>query len=425
MSETPGDLAAWLDFISLQHSKEIELGLERLSLVAEQLKLRPFKCPLITVAGTNGKGSSVTALERIYTAAGYRTGCYTSPHLTTYNERIRLQRDFVTDEMLCEAFNRINTARDDIPLTYFEFSTLAAFIIFQKFEPDLVLLEVGLGGRLDATNLYPADIALITSIGIDHADWLGNDRETIAIEKAGIIHPGKTVVIADPEPPQSLLKIAHDRAGAVFQLNRDFHYDLLESAWNWHCNQKDLIAMPLPGLHGHAQLNNIAGVIMSVMALQRDLPTSDEILRETLPELTLAGRFQVIDGTPLLVLDVAHNPDSIALLAENLHGQNCAGETFAVVAMLKDKDIEMSLSNIRSNIDRWYVAGLTVARGESENNIRNIIQKIDPGKSVHVFATVEEAWQQAVKQSSSIDRVVGFGSFHTVGAIICDLARTK
>ena len=425
MLETPGDLAAWLDFISVQHSKEIELGLERIRLVAERLKLRPFNCPLITVAGTNGKGSSVTALERIYTAAGYRTGCYTSPHLTTFNERIRLQRDFATDDMICEAFNRINTVRDEIPLTYFEFSTLAAFIIFQKFEPDVVLLEVGLGGRLDATNLYSADIALITSIGIDHADWLGSDRETIAVEKAGIIHPGKSVVIADPDPPESLLKIAHDKAGAVIQLNKDFHYDTMKSAWNWQWNKKMLQAMPLPGLHGRAQLNNIAGVIMCVTALQGDLPIDDKTLHETLPELALAGRFQVVEGTPLLVLDVAHNPDSTALLAENLREQDCAGETCAVVAMLKDKDIATSLSNIRTEIDRWYVAGLTVARGENANNIREIIQKIDPGKSVHEFTTVEEAWQQAVNQSSSTDRVVVFGSFHTVGAIISHLAQTR
>lgn len=425
MSKTPGDLAGWLDYISAQHSSEIELGLDRLRRVAEALKLKPFNCPVITVAGTNGKGSSVSALEKFYTAAGYLTGCYTSPHLTIFNERIRVGCNFASDDELCQAFAMINAARGDTSLTYFEFATLAALILFELSNPDIVLLEVGLGGRLDATNLFPADLALITCIGIDHADWLGHDRETIAVEKAGIIHPGKTVVIADPEAPASLLEIAYDRAQRVFLINQDFHYELEQADWSWQWNKKVLAELPLPGFSGRAQLNNIAGVLMCITVLQSRLPVSDEILYKTLPKLSLPGRFQVIQGKPLIVLDVAHNPDSTALLAENLREQTILGETYAVVAMLKDKDIMASLSHVSSEIDYWYVAGLPVPRGESADIIRKIAQKISPNKCIHTFLSVDEAWKQALKEARGKDRILVFGSFHTVGAIISLLSSNK
>ena len=386
--------------------------------VADRLQLKPFSCPVITVAGTNGKGSSITALEKIYTAAGYRTGCYTSPHLTVFNERIRVAAAYASDDQICDAFLRIDSARGDIPLTYFEFATLAAFIIFSHSKLDIVLLEVGLGGRLDATNLFAADIALITSIGIDHTDWLGEDRETIAVEKAGIIHAGKVVVIADPEPPRSLLKIASEKAGKVFILNQDYSYGENHRGWWWNSPQKKLPDLPFSGLQGILQFNNLSGVLMSVVALQDRLPVSDDTIRTILPEIKLQGRFQVVDGRPLVILDVSHNPDSVAFLAENLKKQAVRGKTHAVVAMLKDKDINESLEKIISCIDYWHCAGLAASRGERPEVLNAALKKLNPAGNSHSHADVNEAWQHALEQAGEDDRVVVFGSFHTVGVIL-------
>lgn len=413
-----GDLDAWLDYISAQHNSEIELGLARLQQVADRLGLKSFRCPLITVAGTNGKGSSITALEKFYTASGYRTGCYTSPHLTIFNERIRVNAQFTSDDKICDAFSQIDSARGDISLTYFEFATLAAFIIFTQSSLDVVLLEVGLGGRLDASNLFPADVALITSIGIDHTDWLGGDRESIAAEKAGIIHTGKIAVISDPEPPQSLLKIAKQKADKVYLLNQDFCYGRKQAAWWWKSEQNTLSNLPLSGMFGVPQFNNLAGVFMCMEALQSQLPVYDETIRRELPSISLQGRFQVLDGRPVIILDVAHNPDSTALLAENLLQKPVPGMTHAVVGMLKDKDISASLANLLSYVDYWYLTGLPVSRGEKPETLQSILHKIDPFASSQVFADVDQAWEHALAQASVNDRIVVFGSFHTVGAII-------
>jgi len=425
VSETPGDLAGWLNFISAQHSSEIELGLGRLRRVANQLGLRSFNCPLITVAGTNGKGSSTTALESFYTGAGYRTACYTSPHLTVFNERIRIDGIFVADDELCAAFTDINSARGSIPLTYFEFATLAAFVVFLQHELDIILLEVGLGGRLDATNLFPADVALITSIGIDHTEWLGKDRETIGAEKAGIIHPGSIAVISDPEPPQNVLAIARDRAERVYLLNQDFHYSIKRTDWCWQSNRKSLAELPFSQLQGLPQFNNLAGVLMCIDALQDALPVSDERIRRVLPSIKLPGRFQIIAGAPQIILDVSHNPDSVALLADNLKRLPLSGRTHAVVAMLKDKDIRESLSRINSSIDCWHVGGLAVPRAEDVDGLKSVLNELDPPGPVRSSNTVAEAWEEAFSEARADDRIVVFGSFHTVGVIIDILTSSK
>ncbi len=422
MQAPPGNLAEWLDFISLQHSSEIELGLDRLKQVAGRVGLKPFPCPSITVAGTNGKGSSITTLERLYLSAGYKTACYTSPHLTVFNERIRINGDFVSDDDLCRAFAKINSSRKDVPLTYFEFATLAALYLFQQGEFDILLLEVGLGGRLDATNLFPADIALITSISIDHVGWLGDNREDIGREKAGIIHEGRTVVVSDPEPPKSLLSIAGEKAGNIFLLNREFQYQIHKDRWSWQYDEEGLPDIPLPALVGDAQFNNLAGVLMCVRVLQQSLPIADQLIVSTLPEIRINGRFQVIDARPGIILDVSHNPASMALLSDNLEAMPVAGKTHAVVAMLKDKDIYRSLQNIHSSIDSWYVAGLRAARGESAEKLKAVLQKIDSNSDVHSFESIELAWKGACSMADEEDQVVVFGSFHTVGGIISHLS---
>lgn len=303
-------------------------------------------------------------------------------------------------------------------MTYFEFATLAAFAIFSQSNLDIVLLEVGLGGRLDATNLFPADIAFITSIGIDHTDWLGEDRETIAVEKAGIIHAGKIAVIADPEPPRSLVSIANEKASKVFILNRHYSFSQNEQGWCWQSTQKKLPDLPYSGLHGYLQLNNLSGVLMSIIALQDRLPVSDGTIRTVLPGIKLAGRFQVIDDRPLVILDVSHNPDSIALLAANLQQQDVTGKTYAVVAMLKDKNIIESLEKIISSIDYWYFAGLAVSRGENPEVLNAALKKLNPAGNSQAYTDVNEAWEHALEQAGDDDRIVVFGSFHTVGVIL-------
>ncbi|MFW2439150.1 MAG: bifunctional tetrahydrofolate synthase/dihydrofolate synthase [Arenicellales bacterium] len=425
MSQTPGDLAGWLDFISVQHSSEIELGLDRLRRVANQLAIRSFNCPLITVAGTNGKGSSTTALESFYTSAGYRTGCYTSPHLSVFNERVRIDGIFAADDKLCAAFAEINSARGTIPLTYFEFSTLAAFVIFQQHELDIILLEVGLGGRLDATNLFPADVALITSISIDHTDWLGKDRETIGAEKAGIIHPGNIAVISDPAPPQNVVSIARGRAERVYLLNQDFSYSIKRKDWCWQSNRRSLVGLPFSRLQGLPQFNNLAGVLMCLEVLHDSLPVTVERIRYVLPSIKLPGRFQIIAGAPQIILDVSHNPDSVALLADNLNKLPISGRTHAVVAMLKDKDIRESLSRINSSIDCWYVGGLSVPRAEGVDGLKAVLNELEPAGCVKSSNTVAEAWEEAYSEARADDRIVVFGSFHTVGVIIDILSLSK
>lgn len=290
---------------------------------------------------------------------------------------------------------------------------------------DIVLLEVGLGGRLDATNLFAADLALITSIGIDHTDWLGNDRESIAIEKAGIIHSGKIAVIADPEPPQSLINIAREKAKKVYLLNHDYSYGRQHNGWWWESNQKKLPDLPCSGLHGVSQFNNLAGVLMCMAALQSQLPVSDQLIRTVLPDIALPGRFQVIDGPPQIILDVSHNPDSIALLSENLQQHPVTGKTHAVVAMLKDKDICESLRQILPSIDHWYFAGLSVSRGEKAQHLQTSLQKLSSVSHSRAFTTVERAWEHALNQAGDCDRVVVFGSFHTVGVILDSLKLNK
>jgi dihydrofolate synthase/folylpolyglutamate synthase len=412
------NLSDWLQFISEQHHKEMELGLDRVHKVASQLGIHGFNCPVITVAGTNGKGSSIAMLESIYSEAGYTTGAYTSPHLTVFNERIRIGGQFCSDEALCAAFQRIEDNRNEIPLTYFEFATLAAFIIFSDAPLDVVLLEVGLGGRLDAVNIFAPDVALITRIGVDHADWLGDNREDIGREKAGIIHPSSLAVIADPEPPASLVSVAEQTAQSSYQLNVDYFHTTDENVWSWNYVDSSISDLPLPPMAGSAQLDNAAGVLMAVHSLQHKLSVSRDAIRQGLAATELAGRFQVIAGDPVVVLDVAHNEDSAALLAENLARQPVQGRTLAVFGMLGDKDIGAIIPGLSDCIDAWYVGGLDAARGASAEDLARSLEASHV-QNVSQFSRIEAAWEAAKAVAGKGDRIVVFGSFHTVGAIIC------
>lgn len=411
-------LADWLAWQSTLHPNAIDLGLSRCQQVAQRLHLIRFPFKIITVAGTNGKGSSVALLDTIYLAAGYRTGRYTSPHLLEYNERICICGQPVSDEQLCDAFLHIERARHDDSLTYFEFGTLAALWLFQRYGLDVVILEVGLGGRLDAVNVFDADVALVTQIGIDHVEWLGETRETIAREKAGIFRPRKPAVCSDPEPPESLLNHAITLETPLYCLNQHFSYQKInENQWDWHSGSVHYQQLPVPKLIGEYQLQNAAGVLMVVNLLQESLPVSEAAIHQSLQNVQLLGRFQIVPGTVSRIFDVAHNPLGISVFKANLQNCPCSGKTHAVVGILKDKAVAAMLAEIAPLIDRWYVAPLDTPRSASGAELVVHLQELNQA-TITCCGSITTAYRQALRDAQPNDRVVVFGSFYTVAAAL-------
>lgn len=406
-------LDAWLAWQETLHPSAIELGLERPGQVLAALGLTSPGHTVITVAGTNGKGSSVAMLEGILLAAGYRVGCYTSPHLLRYNERVRIDGEPVSDEALCESFERIDQARGETSLTYFEFGTLAAMDIFARAGLDVVVLEVGMGGRLDAVNLQDADVALVTAIDVDHAVWLGNDREAIGREKAGIFRAQRPAVCSDPNPPASLLQHARELGTDLYLLGKEFRYAASDASWNWQGPTVSFDGLPMPVLRGCFQLQNAAGVVMALTLLEDRLPVSPAQLRQGLHRVSLPGRFQVLPGAVTTILDVAHNPQSAEALAANLEAQPVAGRTHAVVGVLADKDLGGVLGPLRDIIDLWYPASLDVPRGADFLTLQHALA--EQGLEVERgFDSVSEALVAARACARPGDRIVVFGSFYTV-----------
>lgn len=410
-------LNEWLRWQENLHPNAIDLGLERPAKVLTSLSLPPLTCPLISVAGTNGKGSSVAMLESIFMAAGFRVGCYTSPHLLRYNERIRIDGEAISDASLCEAFERIDAARKETSLTYFEFGTLAAIDVFSHANLDVVVLEVGMGGRLDAVNLLDADVALVTAIDVDHVDWLGDDREKIGLEKAGIFRAGRVAACSDPHPPQSLLEQADKLDAPLYLLGRDYHFSARDAHWSWSVASASLKscrdALPMPTLRGQAQLRNAAGVLMVLELLADKLPINQQQLRQGLLRLKLPGRFQVFPGAISRILDVAHNSQSAGVLAANLSQMFCTGSTHAVFASLADKDIPAVVAALGPEIDRWHVADLDVPRGANAEQLQQLLH--DAGYNhVQSYANVAAAIEGAEGLAAVDDRIVVFGSFYTV-----------
>ena len=429
-------LCAWLKHLESLHPKGadgIELGLTRVARVKAALQQRPW-CPLIVVGGTNGKGSTCATLEAIYGAAGYRVGCYSSPHLLDYNERIRVDKVAVDDAALCAAFARVEAARreaGEVALTYFEFGTLAAWEVFAAREVDVLILEVGLGGRLDAVNVYDADCAVVTGIALDHTDWLGATREAIGYEKAGIYRAGKPAICADPEPPQALLDHAAAIGAELRVLGRDFGAcsdlgdlgDLGEQApWTfWQSDGLRRSGLPQPALRGGFQLRNAAAVLAVVEALGDRLPVALPAVCRGLREVRLAGRFQVLPGRPAIILDVAHNPQAVAGLADNLREMGGFERTIAVVGMLADKDIAGALGALAGKIDVWLVASLDVPRGAPAEALAAVVADQQLGGAVESFVSPVAAFARAAKLAGENDRIAVFGSFHTVAAVLREL----
>lgn len=413
-------LPDWLTWQEGLHPKKIDLGLDRIAGVARRLQLQDMQPVVVTVAGTNGKGSSIAMLEAILLQAGHRVGAYTSPHLLRYNERIRIDGEVVDDASLCAAFAAIDEVRGDTSLSYFEFGTLTALWLFGQSAPDIVLLEVGLGGRLDAVNIVDADVALVTAVDIDHSEWLGNDRETIGREKAGIFRRGRPAVCADPDAPASLREVAAERETVWYGLGEQFHIVPRPDSWQWRGPQTRLDDLPKPALPGEHQLHNAAGVLMVIECLRHRLPVSAAAIRAGLAHTALPGRCQLIPGPVELLLDVSHNPHSAAALARLLDTHPCRGQTHLVIGMLADKDIDATLAALAPLIDHWYLAGLDQPRGLGADELRQHAAKLPEAASASCFVDVATALHQALAGAVEGDRVVVCGSFHTVAdAMAC------
>ncbi len=420
-SPTMKTLQDWLDFCERLHPVTIDMGLERVREVAERLSLR-FECPVITVAGTNGKGSTCAMLEAILLQAGYRTGVYTSPHLVHFEERCRLSGTSASPEALAEAFAAVDAVRGEVSLTYFEFSTLAILWLMSRTGLDAVILEVGLGGRLDAVNIVDADCAVITSIDLDHMAILGNDRETIGREKAGIMRTGRPVVVSDPVPPQSVVDHAEAVGADLWRFGRDFNFSGDKQQWAWAGRGRRYSGMAYPALRGANQLVNASGVLAALEALRQRIPVTAQAVRNGLAMVELPGRFQIVPGEPVLVLDVAHNPHSVAALAENLDAMGFYPTTHAVFGAMADKDLLPMLQRLNPLIDRWYFTDLPLPRAAAAADLMQAWQaqntRKDAAGSVH--ANPQAALQAAIASADPADRIVIFGSFYTVGGVLKD-----
>ena len=414
-------LQDWLDFCERLHPVAIDMGLERVREVADRLALR-FACPVITVAGTNGKGSTCAMLEAILLQAGYRTGVYTSPHLVHFEERCRLSGQSATAEALAEAFAAVDAARGEVSLTYFEFSTLAILWLMSRANLDAVILEVGLGGRLDAVNIVDADCAVITSIDLDHMAILGSDRETIGREKAGIMRAGRPVVVSDPVPPQSVLEHAEAIGADLWRFGRDFNFSGDKQQWSWAGRGRRYSGMAYPALRGANQLVNASGVLAALDALRTRIPVTAQAVRNGLAMVELPGRFQIVPGQPVLVLDVAHNPHSVAALAENLDAMGFYPTTHAVFGAMADKDLQPMLQRVGPLVDRWYFTDLPLPRAASAADLQQAWQAQNTRKDVasSVHADPQAALPVAVAAADPADRIIVFGSFYTVGGVLKD-----
>ncbi|HVB49556.1 MAG TPA: bifunctional tetrahydrofolate synthase/dihydrofolate synthase [Burkholderiales bacterium] len=424
-----GTLAAWLEFIGRQHPNTIDLGLERVTQVLARLDAA-LGCPVVVVGGTNGKGSTCAMLESVLRAAGYRIGLYTSPHLQRYNERVRIDGREVCDQALCDAFAAVEAVREGIALTYFEFGTLAAAWLFARERLDAVVLEVGLGGRLDAVNAFEADCAVLTGVGIDHVEYLGGTREQIGREKAGIFRRDRAAVVADPDPPRSVLEEAQRVGARLLLLGRDFGYTLQPGQWAYWGPAGRRAGLAHPALRGTIQLRNAAATLAALDALRERLPVSQQEVRRGMGQVTLPGRFQCLPGRPQVILDVAHNPEAAGVLAMNLLASGNAPQTIAVLGMLRDKDVAGVVRALAPRITRWHLATLGAPRGASSAELAEVLRSAGIEAPVFEHASPAVAFAAARSEVGDNDKILVCGSFLTVAEVMhglessCGTART-
>ena len=420
-------LNEWLNRLESLHPKAIDMGLERVAAVGIKLGLT-FTCPVITVGGTNGKGSTCAMLESMLLQGGYHVGLYTSPHLLHFNERARIDGQIASDEELCLAFEAVEAARDGISLTYFEFTTLAILKRFADAKLDAVILEVGLGGRLDAVNIIDADVAIVTSVDLDHMDYLGDTREKIGFEKAGIFRPQRTAICSDPSPPASLTEHAQAIGADLWLFGRDFNYSGDRQQWNYGGRDQRRNSLAYPSLRGANQLLNASAALAALEALRDRLPLGAQEVRTGLVLVELPGRFQVLPGRPSVILDVAHNPHAAATLAQNLDNMGFHPETYAVFGAMSDKDIAGVISQLKDRIDHWYLTDLPLPRAASAEAIAAVLQAsgVKEGrhggfeKTIRSFTTPLQAYTEAKRHAGENDRIAVFGSFLTVAGVMAE-----
>jgi len=420
----PDTLADWLTYLETLHPKTIALGLERVAQIKQRLNLQP-DFPIIVVGGTNGKGSVCAMLESILHAAGYRVGCYTSPHLLHYNERVRIAKQQATDAELCASFEKIEQVRGvafsgmaEVPLTYFEFGTLAAMQCFIEHKVDVAILEVGLGGRLDAVNVFDNDCAVIASVDIDHTDYLGETREQIAFEKAGIFRKGRVAICADQDVPQAIRNHAQQVGAELWCIGGEFSFTAHQGQWDFRSKSGTRSALPYPALRGAYQLRNASAALAALDVLKDRLPTSMEAVRRGLGEVQLAGRFQFVPGKPSLILDVAHNPHAARSLAQNLAGLPPCPHTYAVFAMLADKDIAGVVSALDPHIDSWLVAGINTPRSATAEKLDQVLEQCRVRGEIRNCKNIPDALRYAYNAAGENDRIIAFGSFYTVAEVM-------
>ncbi len=416
-------LQDWLDRCEHLHPVTIDMGLDRVQAVRDRLGLR-FECPVVTVAGTNGKGSTCAMLASIAAQAGYRVGVYSSPHLVHFEERCRIDGEAVEAEALLPHFEAVEAARQGVSLTYFEFTTLVILRLMSQARLDLAVLEVGLGGRLDAVNVIDADCAVITSIDIDHVAYLGPDRESIGREKAGIMRAGRPVVVCDPQPPASVLAQAQAIDADLRRFGRDFNYSGDAQQWSWAGRVKRFNGLAYPALRGANQLLNASGALAAFEALGNRLPISAQAVRNGFALVELPGRFQIVPGAPTLVLDVAHNPHAVATLAHNLDQMGFYPRTFAVFGAMRDKDAAQMLLRLRPLVDVWHFTDLPTARAATAEELAQAFDELplaagnQPPPQHHGHADPSSALATAVAEAGPTDRIVVFGSFFVVGGVM-------
>lgn len=421
MTNLPATLADWLAVLETRHSKEIDMGLDRVAAVKNKLAIH-YDCPVIMVAGTNGKGSTCAMLEAVLLQAGYRVGLYSKPHFLDFNERARINGEMVKDDVFISTFNAVEEARGDISLTYFEFTTLAICKLLADAKLDVVVLEVGLGGRLDAVNVIDADVSIVTSIDIDHIDYLGDTREKIGFEKAGIFRPGKAAICGDPLPPQSLIDHANAIGADLWLFGRDFNYNGDKQQWNFAGRSQRRNSLGYPSLRGANQLLNASAVLAALEALKLELPVGAQEVRTGLVMVDLPGRFQVMPGRPTVVLDVAHNPHAATTLAQNLDNMGFHAYTYAVFGSMLDKDIDGVIAQLKDKVDHWCVTALPLPRAAPVEVLKDKLIAVgvlaDTEKTVTGFDTPEQAYAAAISKAGENDRIVVFGSFLTVAGVM-------
>ncbi|NDP47424.1 MAG: bifunctional tetrahydrofolate synthase/dihydrofolate synthase [Sulfuriferula multivorans] len=416
-------LASWLARLEQLHPSTIELGLDRVCKVKDALGLAP-DFPIIIVGGTNGKGSTCAFLEAILLAAGYRTGLYTSPHLLRYNERVRISGHAARDTELVAAFEKVDAARGDTSLTYFEFGTLGAMIRFIEAGVDVAILEVGLGGRLDAVNVFDADVAIVTSVDLDHMEYLGDTREKIGFEKAGIYRSGRPAICADPVPPASLLNHAHEIGADVQCVNHDYFVQRETGHWTYRGPSQTWATLPLPTLAGSYQLGNAAGALAALEMVSVRLPVSEAAIHQGVAMAEAPGRFQRISHAPDVILDVAHNPEAARALSATLQEQAIPGRTLAVVGMLADKNAGAVFSALANEIDAWWACTPASPRAQEAGALASILALHVGSTPVYVQPDVIVALNEARNAAHEGDRILVFGSFYTVAAVL-DHAATQ